>query len=1126
MSHNADNGTNSANVKLLPTPIQGDADWRSFRSVQLDNGVTAVLVHDPQSKTTSAAATVNAGASSDPRHLSGLAHFCEHMVFLGSQKYPGENQYKSYLAQHGGRSNASTSMHLTTFKFEILADYAEAALDMFGNFFVAPLFTQSGTGREVHAVDSENSKNLTSDFRRRWQILKDLGDPEHYYTKFSTGNSKTLSTKTPEELQAVRQALLAFHKYHYRPENLVVVVAGPQSLDQLQEWVAPQFQNMKGRDLANNPSSTTELEQSIAQAARDAPPYGFGAPLPPPRSAFRPEIQGGTWPFVYTVKPLQSMRKMVLMFPLPPVQHIPDQSPVSMLSHLLGHEGPQSPFAVLQNEGWVSSLSTGARVSAPDFSMLQIDVGLTERGETMWQHVAAVLFAHCRLIAEATVRHPDLLSRIWGEKVKLNQLFFHQTAPGGVYSLAPNLSSNVALFGTAKCLSSGSMLEEDESTFPLKDVAEFAKRLVPSNCFIERCSEKAWEEAVEHGMEKRSEKWYGVDYMVSSDIDKNDSDCWEGKLPTLEHLTNQLALPRENLYIPRSLELCPELPEEARQGPRIDKPIDPPNLVVDDPKLGRLWHRLDDRYALPKSYIAVLVRNALVENKPADGSWEYDSRHSVHSSLIASMFREALAQETYDADLAGLSWGMSMSSDGVKFVCRGFSDRLADLALRVLREFFSSDFLKESHFLSSKDRMLRNLRTYFESRRADSHAMYYRDFLIESESAGLELAIKAGEATTLDSIKEHYQLLLNNKETLLDCLYTGNVSKNDAESFFTKTTDILLEKTAIGELSHKSDIWMGGSVERRLDKDVELHFATENKQEENGAVVVTYQSPTPGFRGPELSDEKSLQSSSAIRLLCHMLREPLFDELRTKQTLGYIVGSYYDVGISSAPPSDGLNKRWKVPVDYIVMYVLSRKACPTDIVERMDDFLGAFRQSLVKMPASEIQDHASALSTKLLKPIQNLSQEAGNQFSKILRFAPQVLEENECDSASLPWDNSQVVAATIQSLNRHDLLKAWDAMMLPHTRSRVVSCVYGSTFPLVGNQTQPSPHVIVNDLPKVIAFRNKLALYDNAPSIKGGGGWMWLGRRNRRMVVGAMVATGMIGLGLTVWSRTKKTASK
>lgn len=61
----------------LPIPVKGRADWRDYRCLRLSNGVTVCLVHDRESKTTAAAATVNAGAGADPRSVPGIAHFCE-----------------------------------------------------------------------------------------------------------------------------------------------------------------------------------------------------------------------------------------------------------------------------------------------------------------------------------------------------------------------------------------------------------------------------------------------------------------------------------------------------------------------------------------------------------------------------------------------------------------------------------------------------------------------------------------------------------------------------------------------------------------------------------------------------------------------------------------------------------------------------------------------------------------------------------------------------------------------------------------------------------------------------------------------------------------------------------------
>ena len=55
------------------------------------------------------------GSCSDPEDLPGLAHFCEHMLFLGTTKYPSEDAYQSYIEQHGGGSNAFTSQEHTTY---------------------------------------------------------------------------------------------------------------------------------------------------------------------------------------------------------------------------------------------------------------------------------------------------------------------------------------------------------------------------------------------------------------------------------------------------------------------------------------------------------------------------------------------------------------------------------------------------------------------------------------------------------------------------------------------------------------------------------------------------------------------------------------------------------------------------------------------------------------------------------------------------------------------------------------------------------------------------------------------------------------------------------------------------
>jgi insulysin len=298
------------------------------------------------------------------------------------------------------------------------------------------------------------------------------------------------------------------------------------------------------------------------------------------------------------------------------------------------------------------------------------------------------------------------------------------------------------------------------------------------------------------------------------------------------------------------------------------------------------------RYALPKACITFLVRNARVENVKVDGVWTYDTQSAILSSLISGIFSEAMAQETYDASLAGLHWDVSFSSAGIRFYCSGFSDRLPDLCLAILEAFVAGQFLHEPYFSSFKDKMIRNIRTFLESRRADSCALYYRDLLLASESQGLDASLVATEATTLETARTHHEELLKNQEWLVECLYTGNVSDSQARGFFEDASVIL--KAALPPIISRQSMFIPGDSERRLfaGHQVELHFASKSQQEENFAVIATYQSTIPGYRGPLLSTDESLKSSAAIRLINQMLREPLFDELRMKQTLGYIVSCY------------------------------------------------------------------------------------------------------------------------------------------------------------------------------------------------------------------------------------------
>jgi insulysin len=125
--------------------------------------------------------------------MPGLAHFCEHLLFMGSTQFPQENAYSEFIHAHGGNTNAWTAASNTNYFFSIGADHLSGALQRFSGFFHSPLFEASCTTRELNAVNSEHKKNAQSDMWRAFQVSKALSRPGHPYAKFGSGNLHSLT---------------------------------------------------------------------------------------------------------------------------------------------------------------------------------------------------------------------------------------------------------------------------------------------------------------------------------------------------------------------------------------------------------------------------------------------------------------------------------------------------------------------------------------------------------------------------------------------------------------------------------------------------------------------------------------------------------------------------------------------------------------------------------------------------------------------------------------------------------------------------------------------------------------------------------------------------------------------
>ncbi|MBT5686095.1 MAG: hypothetical protein HOJ11_13900, partial [Gammaproteobacteria bacterium] len=167
-------------------------DTRDYRYLELVNGLKVVLISDQKADKAAASLTAFRGSFNDPSDRLGLAHFLEHMLFIGTEKYPEADGYFSFVKSHGGSSNAYTAPDHTNYFFDIQPEAFHEGLDRFAQFFISPLLEKEYVDREKNAVNSEYQLQMKDDGWRSYVVQKVASNPEHPVSKFSIGSLETL----------------------------------------------------------------------------------------------------------------------------------------------------------------------------------------------------------------------------------------------------------------------------------------------------------------------------------------------------------------------------------------------------------------------------------------------------------------------------------------------------------------------------------------------------------------------------------------------------------------------------------------------------------------------------------------------------------------------------------------------------------------------------------------------------------------------------------------------------------------------------------------------------------------------------------------------------------------------
>lgn len=491
-----------ADASNLPL-LNPDFALRETAKLRLENGLELLLISDPGVQLSAAAVCVRAGSWNDPVEFPGMAHFCEHMLFMGTEKYPNENAFQATIADQGGITNAMTLPDRTVYMFSSNTEGFLPLLDQFAHFFIDPLFKPSNIAREMHAVDQEFAKSLEHDGWRMMMVLKETGNQEHPHHKFSCGNSETLS-KIP------RSKLVEWHQKHYSADRIHVVIFSPLPLDALKEQATSSF-------------------FSVPKAA------------PLPSSAFMPLLSSRQQGHITYIQPVQNKRSLLLLWELPPTIAADPTKSAELLAYTLKRGQKNSLYEKLRQEQLIETLHVGIEeIGGEEHRFFEVDLELTEKGLQSPQTAVLRVFQALAQIQAAGIPH-----YLFQEKNKMAQIKYQYQSRQDPFSYVMKVGRTLP----NEPLESYPRNQVLASEYSPEKIGQAARALNPNKCTVLLIAPP------NQPLDSR-EKWMGAEYAIRP-IPSDWMKEWTNATPH-----PQIRLPEPSPFVPSQLALVPASDKE------------------------------------------------------------------------------------------------------------------------------------------------------------------------------------------------------------------------------------------------------------------------------------------------------------------------------------------------------------------------------------------------------------------------------------------------------------------------------------------------------------------------------------------------------------------------------------
>ena len=836
-----------------------------------------LIISDPLTTTSGASLSVRVGASSDPSNLQGLAHFCEHMLFLGSYKYPNGDEYFKTVSENNGRFNAYTDREVTNYFFDIHYFSFEKALDIFSRFFIDPLFKEEKLNKEINSVNSEYEKNLIIDGRKKSQIYSFISEPDNPYNRFTTGNIETLVKSAEINGLSLKDELLKFHKKYYTSEKMKLILYTKEDLDDMEEIILDKFSSVKPsaeflekEKLKKNSTDTQNfMKKNLIDSTKTTAESIFSDPIKSEDkynfiSPFNKNVMGSIISFdSYTqehelsINFLQKSLRSNKLF---------RSNPFLYFSFIIESREKNSLMDILKKNNYATKLNVDLDREFDNWSDLTINISLTKKGINEFGKVLVLISNYLDYMTKNFVNE-----KYFNYLKNIKDLRFQSknTIKDSIYDIVSKIGARAHNYPLSY------VLQEDilDGEFNREILNEYGKNLNLENSII-FIPDKYFQQNLKNYSflnegEKKYEPWYKTKYnfykINFKNLNKEKVSKNNFSAPNLFEKESIQNILKNNITCDRD---CVKRLKTLNTKE--------PNLL-NKTSTFELWHKeeftLDfNRMQLDIAFVFRTFKN--LENK-------------VYLLLLETHLKRRL--KTFSTKIESLSNTMSISSDknGIKITFTSLNDK--DLLKRLIKEFseklfsiFKKEKLSEYNLIFQET--LDFIKKEYNSQPFNLAFDYLKDNILE-DYITIDKQREILKNVTLEKFENFISIF--EKKLYFKFLFSGFIDENTTKDLFSSFKDII-------SLPVPAPVKKIFSIkEKRLSKEPILRMDSGNylirklyhgEKNKNNCLLKCYK-----------VEKKNYKAEVLTKLFHGIIGNIIFRELRINKQFGYIARSKIDI---------------------------------------------------------------------------------------------------------------------------------------------------------------------------------------------------------------------------------------